>query len=100
MAKTKLKQLISDFENDNRVRVFIRIPKLEKYIASLLQGKFKVKVYGEHKWSTRYNKVFSHIYIEIGEGYKKQLLDFIKKNGRYVLSSNEKIRLDKYLDLA
>ena len=96
----KLKQLISSFENDNRIRQYIIIPKLEKYIISLLKGKIKVKVHGEHKWSNRYNKSFSHIYIEIGEGYKKQLLDFVKKSGRYVLSSNEKIKLDKYLDLS
>ena len=96
----KLKQMISSFENDNRVREYIKIPKLEKHIKSLLEGKIKVKVYGEHKWSNRYNKSFSHIYIWIGEGYKKQLLDFIKKSGRYVLSSDEKIKLDKYLELS
>ncbi|MBA7486583.1 hypothetical protein ES707_22144 [subsurface metagenome] len=100
IEKPKLKELIANFEKyPHTLRTFIKIPELQKYIFELLQGKYKVKVTGEHKWSYRYRKGFSHIYITIGEGWRQEVFDFIKKDGKYVYSQKNSIELKKYLEL-
>lgn len=91
--------MISGFENDKRVRKLIHIPQLEEHIRKILGDKRKIKSYGEHKWSNRFKRSYSHIYITIGEGWQTRILDFVKKGDDYVLTENEDIKLHDYLGI-